>query len=297
MKPIQSTIVMSVLALLGCSAAPQEPGPAAFDLYATHVESATAPVAQVAGYVHHLTASHFSVGPAIRELDEFGMHKIVGNDGTFATLPSGLTIATANSDAQSRGRGRLPGDAAAHNGAVRAYFVGAGIPENQIDAVRDFEVVGAGGHGAPTGNVVGVLQYRNSMITRQISGVPVPDSFAWAHLNEDGNVVEESVYWPPIPTSVAQQAAALSARLSVSTEIANYRKTIGVSAEGRVCIRHSPGEWRQGFVVAAVYDVVGSTTLGMPRTLHFDDTAAPTALPFEAPDAWGPSLAMTVKTK
>jgi hypothetical protein len=296
MKFTIAITAISGLSLSACSSAPQEPLSTPYVQAAVQIESAQVAVSQVAGYVHQLATSHFDVGASASDLDEFKMHKVVGASGTFATLSSGLAIALSDAKAPVRQRGPLSGGAAAHNAAVQNYFTQAGIPVDQIAAVKDFGVMGAGGQGGTsTGQLSGTIQYWNSMITRQINGIPVPDSFAWAHLNEDGAVVEESVYWPPIPTAVVQQAMSYASQLSTSAALASYRTAINQANEGVVCIRHSPGEWPNSLVVQAVYDVVADVTLGMPKTLHFDVNANHVTLPFDAPGAWGPEAAASSK--
>jgi hypothetical protein len=213
------------------------------------------------------------------------MHRVVGSTGVFATRSSGMVTAIANADAPMR---KQPGfsDTPSHNDAVRAYFVRAGIPNDQILSVQDFEVVGAPMDGGKP--VAGKVVARYSMVKRQVDGVPVPDSFAWAMLNKDMTVVEEQVYWPALSAAVAAKAKALTKRMEDPGERGSFKGKLPEHGEERgVAIRHSPGVWDHEFEEQAVFDVI-SNVRSMPSELHFDENAAAVAFGFErrsnAPD-------------
>jgi hypothetical protein len=250
------------------------------------VTAAPAATDVVPGYKHALARSKFALGNGPVEKDEFGMHKVIGATGVFATRSSGLVTALANADAPARAK-PTAGDAAAHNAAVRAYFVGAGIPEDQIDSVQDFEVVGAPASDKAGRPLQGTVAYRYSMIKRRIDGIPVPDSFAWAQVNADGVVVEEQVFWPDIPRSTVNRAKSFQAGVQQAADQAAYHAKLPPRrAALGVAIRHSPGEWDKGFEAKAVYDIVNDAK-SLPATVHFDEQATPVAFAFEAPEAWG----------
>ena len=70
-----------------------------------------------------------------------------------------------------------------HNQAVRDYLVGAGLPENEIASVvahpRMTQTYEPGGDPAQSLQ----LESCDSVISRQVGGIPVADSMAWARLN------------------------------------------------------------------------------------------------------------------
>jgi hypothetical protein len=209
-----------------------------------------------------------------------------------------MTLALSNDGAAVRSRAPLPGGAAAHNNAVRQYFVGAGLPVGQILAVEIFPVVGGGYQRLASGKMVAsgleTLLYYRSLIRRQVSGIPVPDSYAWARINQDGAVVAEGVYWPDIPSSAIASAIALSSVLSDASTRAAYMSLLPTRREGRVVIRHSPGEWDKAFAAAGVYDAPDNRQTFL-RDLHFDASGLRVDLPFEAEDAWGPLVPSSPK--
>ena len=52
-----------------------------------------------------------------------------------------------------------------------------------------------------------------SVLERQIDGIRIVDSIAWARMNDHGQVVAEWVYWPAIPSNVIQEARRLKEQL------------------------------------------------------------------------------------
>jgi hypothetical protein len=249
----------------------------------------------VRGYQHELRSSRFRVGTVATPLEEFGMHKQVGDDGVFAVRSSGLVTALTNASSPRSAAPAVDNDAA-HNDMVRAYFLSAGLPADQIKDVQARQVVGTGGASSPDAPIVKTVQYRYTILTRQIGGVVVRDSFAWARMNADGSVVEEQVYWPPIPQSVVDDALALEARVREDARRAEFERRLPEHSHSPgVQIRHTPGEWDHDFVAAAVYEVVSKGDF--PATLHFDGSARPFVFPHEQPGAWGPERPAAVKPR
>ncbi|HEY8925580.1 MAG TPA: hypothetical protein VIU64_14435 [Polyangia bacterium] len=58
---------------------------ALFLLAAACSQPAASTPASLPGYIHVFGRSRFDLGGLVREVDEFGMHKVIGTDGTFAT--------------------------------------------------------------------------------------------------------------------------------------------------------------------------------------------------------------------
>jgi len=198
------------------------------------------------------------------------MDKIVGPEGVFATVAtSGWAMAIPNSDAPSRFAGALTRSPETHNNTVREYFVGAGLPVAQIGTVNAHATM----HTSSTdGDVTQpVFDSYTSVITRAIDGIPVSDSFAVAEFNVNGDVVEESVYWPTLPTSVIDDARALRTKLAnPSLHAAFIAGLPDRFADGQVMIRHSSGAVGVTFQTAASYDVHERVQGGLFRVRHFD---------------------------
>jgi len=239
-----------------------------------------------AGYTHALERSRFSIGGKPASLAEFGMQKAVGDQGVFAVLATGMTLGIPNADAAVRTRPPFAGGADAQNKAVRSYFVSAGIPDDQIAEVVPFAAMHSEGEvakglgGAMTGAKLG---YYFSVIRRQIDGIPVADSLAWARLDADGDVVMESVYWPAIPESVIAQARDAQTQLADrSLQTALVAKVPGASAPSLV-IHHTPGFYSGAFEAVATYDLDGSSG----KVHHFDATGAAVTLAEDRADAFG----------
>jgi hypothetical protein len=254
--------------------------------------ASTAPQILGPGFTFQIAASKFSPGSSWIQKSEVGMLKLVGDQGVFATNPTGMVLAISNAAAAVRKRGGpLPGGAAAHDQAVRDYFVSAGLPQDQIDAVEAYPVLGAE---IPPASLpvarspAGTPLFNYSMIRRQIAGIPVPDSYAWARINQDAAVVCESVYWPQIPQSEIAKAQSLAQSMSNADSAAIYLAKLPSKRQGKVVIRHTPGEWNQGFVALAAYDVEDGSS-NSRRIIHFDSDGVRRDLPHELPGAWGPA--------
>jgi hypothetical protein len=102
-----------------------------------------------------------------------------------------------------------------------------------------------------------------------VAGVPVPDSCAAARINANGDVVEEDVYWPSLPTSVLGDAQNLLATFADPVKGPTLRAKLPTELQsGQLAIRHSPGGQNGTFQAVAVYDMEQPGPL--PRTRHFD---------------------------
>jgi len=144
------------------------------------------------------------------------------------------------------------------------------LPSNQVGAVSGH--VG-GTFGGPVGQApvpVGPVEYY-SVLSRQVAGIPVVNSFAWARINEDDDVVEESVYWPAIPESVIASARSLRGRFADANALNTFRSGLPGGA-GRVVIQHSAAS-ADAFQAEAAYEISAS---GGPR--YFDASGVETSL-------------------
>jgi hypothetical protein len=221
------------------------------------------------GYVHTAAKSKFRLGAASAPLSELGFSKLVGDQGVFATVvDTGWAMGISNANARSVSR--LSWTATTHNKAVQDYFVGAGLPVAQVGGVVAHADVHAAGTAGKDPKNFAADGY-TSRISRVVAGFLVPDSFACATFNDEGDVIEESVYWPEIPAGVIQDAKSLLSLLSDPTQGAAYRSTLHIPSadQGQVVVRHSPGHPGTRFESIASYDILDrSGSMGITR--HFN---------------------------
>lgn len=217
---------------------------AAFALlcFATACSQRDSAPANLRGYVHSFSRSRFDLGSLVSEVDQFGMHKLVGTDGTFATeLVSDATVGSHDDVPFPDPRtGVYPGDADAQNAEVQSYFVTAGLPFDQIASVSADEAVLAQGNNVLTGWY--------SILHRGWNGVPIDDSSAYAALDAQGRSVSEQVYWPEIPGSVLAQARAFQDLLADPARRASYIEKLPASSRDSILvIRHTSWYWQGPF--------------------------------------------------
>ncbi|MCC6903337.1 MAG: hypothetical protein IT377_30470 [Polyangiaceae bacterium] len=235
------------------------------------------PLAQadiVQGYLHALPASKFVPGPSPGQVSEFGFQKTVGAFGVFATRKNGWALGLPNADAPATRRPPLVTNGEDHDKRVLSYFLGAGLPSEQVQRVNAHATVGRAGatedlQGLQTASPT--LEWYSSVVSRSIQGVPVAESFAVARFNADDEVVSESVFWPAIPASVVADAVALRAQLADSLTGAQFRAKLPPVLAGEqamVVIHHSPAPHDGVLLSRASYDVFSPG--GMRRIRHFD---------------------------
>jgi hypothetical protein len=148
----------------------------------------------------------------LRELDQDGMHKIIGKNGVFATeMGSNAATASDNTpfiDLIATASGQ---DAAAEGSALVQYLVGAGLPSDQIASVSEDgvgKISGDGGSGELD------VSAEVPMLARAYEGIPIEDSFAWAALADDGLSYGEQVFWPEIGGDVVTELKAFKQMLA-----------------------------------------------------------------------------------
>lgn len=121
------------------------------------------------GYRHALSRSKFPI-QANRSVSEFGFNKTVGPSGTFAvSAANGSVLAVLNADAPELQAGPSLLSADEHNARVRDYFVGAGIPSNQIGSVSALPEIGGVGEISTLPQNFELLGYI-SVLNRSIEG-------------------------------------------------------------------------------------------------------------------------------
>jgi hypothetical protein len=200
--------LMSVISLTACGTAAEPASstePSRFDPHATGAQEVEG---VVHGYRHDVSRATFPLLGNLVEKQENGFRKVLSSDGVFAVdLANGASYAIANAGAPFARLPPFTHDPAVHNARVLSYFVGAGLPKDQVGGVHVTTLMRAHGAAGETDAQPELVGY-TSVVTRAIDGIGVPESHAWARLNVNGDVVSESVYWPDIPTRVVTEAKA-----------------------------------------------------------------------------------------
>lgn len=279
---VRNRVLALGVACTSCNSVPAEPDRPAVLAHqlATPPALGAAPASSVAGFVHAIDRSRFQPGAGPSSVTEKGFRKVTGAFGVFAVDEvNGAVLASRSSGAV---RTQYPSSVAAHNAEVRAYFVQAGIPEIQIGTVMahtahrgDGPAVGPDFGPGPAAALAGI----STVLARQVGRFPVVESVAWADLDADGKVVAETVYWPPLPGSVVEDAEAFSSALADPTAGAAFRAALPPSASsGRVVIHHTPMTHHGPFEARATYDVTASVLARAGHTRHFDREGREVAL-------------------
>jgi hypothetical protein len=235
---------------------------------------AVAPSAPGREYRHTLARSRFDPGAAPTSRSELGLDKLVGANGVFATDPvTGAAWASPNADAPAYKRPPLTTDGDTHNQRVISYFQSAGIPAAEIKNAHVTTLMETGGASNQQIPAPKLTAYY-SILARAVDGISVPDSFAWARFNADDQVVEEGVYWPPIPASVVDAAKKLASTLADPAAGPKLRAALpSAAAPEEVVIRHTNGADHSPFQAVAYYDVPVSLNPGVngrQHLRHFD---------------------------
>jgi hypothetical protein len=232
----------------------------------------------VPGYQHGNDRSHFSSGARTRRVIEHGYSKLVGDEGTLAIDQiNGSAYGVPKANSQSQKLAPYGKSAADHDAFVREYFSKNGIPADQIGAAQGrtlLEVTGRSDEQErPTPKVTGYY----TVLQRIVDGTPVTDSFAWARVNVDGQIVEEAVYWPAISADVVANLKQLRDTVSDPKRRHELAVRIPVDASNaRLAIRHSAASSHDPFEAFASIDVlVKVMSPGAQQPLNYDSTTAP----------------------
>jgi hypothetical protein len=257
---------------------------------ASQPNAAVAP--QIVGYQHTFANSLFKPGANQTATSDSGFEKLAGTDGVFAVdSVNGAVLAIPNSGAPEALRPRFPGSGDDHNAKVKQYFLQAGLPADQIGSVETHAMM-QGGRSATGVQAPDTLVAYYSVISRVIKGVPVSESVAWARFNADGDVVEESVYWPPLPSSVVTDAQNVQAALDASASGGAMLQTIESNhsgfgnMKGRIVIHHGLSAYRGPAFAAVTYDSQGGASRRR-TTRHFDQNGRDVTLAYETSSAQG----------
>jgi hypothetical protein len=248
----------------------------------------------LAGFRQEASNSRFALGTYRETRDEYGLIRVVGSEGVFATRKSnGFVMAIPNGDAGSVKRPPLTNDGDKHNARVLKYFLEAGLPSEQVGGLNASATMAA--DGTSVGGDLGpdrLLSY-TSDINRSVDGISLPDSNAWAQFNDRDEVVSEGSYWPAIPQSVVDEAKALQAFMADPALAEEYRAKLPTSnRDGRVVIRHSSPTEDEPPRYFVSFDVVERVAPGAVVTRHFDRDAQEFTLPGERTEVASESSAV-----
>jgi hypothetical protein len=208
----------------GCSNSPAEPIAEPKIGATTLAASASSTTATaVPGYVHTLSASRFTIGESVfQEVNLPTMHRWRGSLGAFGLDPSnGLAMGILDKGSP---RGPYMLEPATQGALVKAYFVDAGVPSDQVDAAvkTTWHVQGGGAMGVPLSSQPVQANSINSILTRSTQGISVVESYAEARMTAAGTVDWEAVFWPAVDGAVVQAAVSLQAQLVDADRYAAY---------------------------------------------------------------------------
>ena len=274
------TVAVSVSIVLTIGAGCAQP---TGDDLQTHISRPLTSAATVPGYTHALSRSRFAIGGNQSGKSEFGLQKTIGDYGVFATLPAtGWTMGIPNGDAPTRSVAPLSASADVHNQAVKDYFLGAGLPASQIGSVTAHaSVYGTKGPQDASGPTPLKFANYSSVLSRSIEGIPIAESFAWAIINANNDVVEEAVYWPDVSQAAVDAGKALQSVLSDPAKGPAFLQALPKSfPAGQVVVHHTPCVGGASEAVAT-YDVLDRGSIGMARQRHFSSSGQEVTLAAE----------------
>jgi hypothetical protein len=229
------------------------------------------------GYQHGADRSHFSVGARGHRLVEHGYLKHVGDEGTLAIDQiNGSAYGVPNANARPQSLAPFGKSAADHDAFVRDYFTKNGIPADQIGGVKGRTLLEATGRSDEKERPIPKVTGYYTVLERAVDGIPVVDSFAWARVNVEGQIVEEAVYWPAISVEVMSKVKQL---LDVRSDV-KRRHELGarISADAsnaRLVIRHSAASSHDPFEAFACVDVMVKAMPAEAQAVTSYSTATP----------------------
>lgn len=283
--PHTAAVFSCLFLALGCSTTASEPESGQLPAPTVHVQAATS-ASVVPGYVHRLAVSRFKIGQAVGlEVDTATLQRWRGSYGAFALDPTnGWTMAVLNADSPT---GPYILDDAVQGAQVKAYFVGAGLPQDQVGAVKaTYEVGGGGLMTPPNTSQAPVLHAINTFLSRSINGIEIMESYAVARMTTTGDVDWESVFWPAIDTAVVNSAVAFAASLTGSDAHAQYlAKLPGPVIHDKGVVIHHTTSGHHGQVSAFVSYDAKVDTESSSGDRHFDVNGVEFQLPQEQPTA------------
>lgn len=217
----------------------------------------------VPGYEHGLARSTFQIGEFVGVRDTALLEAVDGTLGSFAVQRTSRSATAIPNFGLPVPDNIFPGDDAAQNKAVHEYFVGAGIPADQVLSLSANQTLITWSrwpeegelpdpNAEPSwGTILAIAWY--SVLHRGFEGVEIVDSTAWAMLGSNGNALTEQVYWPSLDAGVVEELDAFRAVLDDASERERYFARLPSIAEGRLVIRHTSWFYDGPFVARAAY--------------------------------------------
>ncbi len=244
------TLLVASLSLVGCASVDVAPAPRQGTIPATS--------GGASGYQHGGRGSLFVLGEHVKRVSEYGYLKEVGDEGALAIKASnGSAFCIPNANVSSLESGPYGGSPEDHDRFVRDYFIRIGVPTEQIGRVRTMTLLEVSGRSDEATKPKPEIKAYYSVLQRAVYGISVPDSFAWARVNNAGRVVEEAVYWPALSGEVVSGARRLSEALSDPTRrselVSRVPRGIG---DGEVAIRHASAWVDSRFEAFPSFDVI-----------------------------------------
>ena len=214
----------------------------------------------LAGASYAIEKSKFAFGSMPTKSESGGLTRWTGSQGVVAIFPSGSAMGLPNAGAPESAVGDWSSTEETPAEHVRAYFVSMGMASCQSMNTQTL--------GGSAGTTISV--------NREVSGIPVIGSTAYAQFNAHDLTTSEGFFWPTIPASVVTSARALQTQLSRASGLAAYKAKLPEPAqgEGQVVIHHSGGTAPGAFEAVASYDVISGRS-----TLSFDANGQPVTPP------------------
>lgn len=196
------------------------------------------------GYFHSLAKSKCSsLTFKANEVSANGdVKRYVADEGIFAETSNGYSAFSLNPGVQLQRSTPFPGGGQAHNSRVMAYFVGAGLPAEQVGAINTSALMMESGVVTQEEPISRTVLGHVAKLTRVIDRVPVAESFAAARFNGDDVLVSEQVWWPEVSATITADIAAFRSVLDDAKSASSFRASLPVQArdgQGAITIHHS----------------------------------------------------------
>lgn len=271
-----SLVVFSWLASTGCSS---ERVPESTDVNAHAALTFVADAGKaVRGYTHDVSRSRFRLGAGVTAYRANEAAHYQGAEGAAELMDNGAFFALPNARAPSTLDVPYRGTADAHTSAVLSYLNAAGLPNDQIASfgAGAMHMMSGTGYPNPHGEETSEFIGYTTTLTRSVGGISVIDSFAAVRMNNMGEVVSESVFWPDIPEAIVSAALQFASSMSVAQFSGNFRANLSTVMtkieQGRVVIRHTSAYVRTAPVAFVSYDAIESVSGASTRHFAIDGT-------------------------